>query len=137
MKKLVVSRNRSTRTWTTFWDMHSGGGQKHSFSKCFIEADEETAITVFYNRFGTNPARVSCTCCGEDYSVSEEKETLEEATEFHRSNYVGKVDGEYKREVTQSCAEYIASDDVEVIWADDITDEDRRGDVPEQGFVYV
>jgi hypothetical protein len=117
--------------------MHSGGGQKHSFSKCFIEADEETAITVFYNRFGTNPARVSCTCCGEDYSVSEEKETLEEATEFHRSNYVGKVDGEYKREVTQSCAEYIASDDVEVIWADDITDEDRRGDVPEQGFVYV
>ena len=71
-------------SWTHFWDMHSGGGCKEApYEHIFIEAPLEEAVRIFYNRFGHNPYRVSCTCCGEDYSVSE-YDTLEEATAYHR-----------------------------------------------------
>ncbi len=70
--------------WTQFWDMHSGGGQKEDWGKICIEAPEAEARIIFFNRFGHNPDRVTCTCCGPDYSVSEE-ETLEELTAFHRN----------------------------------------------------
>jgi len=69
--------------WTTFWDMNSGGGQKEKWKMIYIEAPEEQAKLIFYNRFGHNPERVTCTCCGEDYSISEE-ETLAQASAFHR-----------------------------------------------------
>ena len=69
--------------WTTFWDMHSGGEQKEKFSLCFIEAPEKEAISVFYSRFKHNPERVTCTCCGGDYSISENI-SLAQATGFHR-----------------------------------------------------
>lgn len=70
--------------WTLFWDMHSGGDTKESWEKIYIEASEEEAKLIFYNRFGHNPERVSCTCCGEDYSIYE-SETLEQASAFHRN----------------------------------------------------
>ena len=70
-------------TWTRFVDMHSGGGQKHDFDKLYIEAPEAEAKAVFYARFGTNPERVTCTCCGEDYSI-DESPTLAEATAYDR-----------------------------------------------------
>ena len=44
--------------WTHFWDMHSGGGQKEKFGHCYIEAPENEAKVIFYNRFGHNPERV-------------------------------------------------------------------------------
>lgn len=71
--------------WTRFMDMHSGGGTKekpHEF--IYIEALEEEAKVIFYNRFGHNPERVTCTCCGEDYSISSEK-TLRELTAYDRN----------------------------------------------------
>jgi hypothetical protein len=72
-------------TWTQFWDMHSGGGLKESpYSMIYIEAPEAEARVIFYNRFGHNPSRVSCTCCGDDYSVDSE-ETLERLTGYHRN----------------------------------------------------
>ncbi len=71
--------------WTRFMDMHSGGGLKEgSFSLIFIEASREIAELIFYNRFGHDPNRVSCTCCGEDYSISTES-TLEAATGYDRN----------------------------------------------------
>lgn len=64
--------------------MHSGGGTKEEpYSDIFIEAPEKEAKIIFYNRFGHNPERVSCTCCGEDYSISESI-SLKQATGFHR-----------------------------------------------------
>ena len=70
--------------WTQFWDMHSGGGCKEPpYDKIYIEAPESEATTIFYNRFGHNPERVTCTCCGEDYSITE-YESLEDATACHR-----------------------------------------------------
>ena len=70
-------------TWTHFHDMHSGGGQKLEWGHIFIEAPEDEAVRVFYNRFGRSPHRVTCTCCGEDYSLSEHP-SLEQATAFQR-----------------------------------------------------
>ena len=80
--------------WTTFWGMHSGGGLKEPYHYIFIEAPEEEAKIIFYNRFGHSPDRVSCTCCGADYSISESK-TLAEATAGHRGckSIVYQVDG--------------------------------------------
>lgn len=70
--------------WTQFWDMHSGGGQKEKWAHIYIEAPEAEAKRVFFNRFGHNPDRVTCTCCGPDYSVTEEP-TLEQLTGHHRN----------------------------------------------------
>ena len=70
--------------WTHFWDMNSGGGLKEEpYSNIYIEASEKEATIIFYNRFGHNPNRVSCTCCGKDYSISEH-ESLKQLTGFHR-----------------------------------------------------
>jgi hypothetical protein len=72
--------------WTQFLDMHSGGGCKEEPYECiYIEADnEEQAEVIFYNRFGHSPHKVSCTCCGEDYSVSSH-EFLSQLTGYHRN----------------------------------------------------
>lgn len=72
-------------TYTRFMDMHSGGGLKEEpYDKIFIEAPEEEAKVVFYNRFGHNPERVTCTCCGEDYSMTE-GESLAELSAYDRN----------------------------------------------------
>lgn len=50
----------------------------------FIEAPESEAKVIFYNRFGRNPDKVTCACCGNDYSTSE-SESLEQATGYYRN----------------------------------------------------
>lgn len=69
--------------WTCFHDMNSGGGRKEDFSHLWIEAPESEALVIFYNRFGHSAERVTCTCCGSDYSITE-SETLEAATGYER-----------------------------------------------------
>lgn len=70
--------------WTRFMDMHSGGSTKEApYRYILIEAPESEAKVIFYNRFGHNPERVTCTCCGEDYSIGEHP-TLEDATAYDR-----------------------------------------------------
>lgn len=76
--------------WTHFRDMHSGGGQKLDWPHIFIEAPEAEAKVIFYNRFKRNPERVTCTCCGEDYSISEHAD-LAQATAFERGCDYGYV----------------------------------------------
>ena len=71
--------------WTHFWDMHSGGSTKEPpYESIYIQAPLDEAKVIFYNRFGHNPERVSCTCCGDDYSISESP-SLEEASGYHRN----------------------------------------------------
>lgn len=113
--------------FTSFWDMHSGGGSKEKFDKIYIEAPEDEAKIIFYNRFGHNPERVSCTCCGEDYSVSEYK-TLEEASQYHRKK---------RDEKPMSVAEYILQPTVLVIFDKDILPDERVGEVPAEGYHYL
>ena len=151
--------------WTRFMDMHSGGGQKEKWPYIIIEASEREARVIFYNRFGHNPERVTCTCCGEDYSISE-AESLEQITAHDRGcayayfdqggnevpekeafvsgkgmkpGYVGRYiergDAEYKAYRTLDA--YLTSGECLVIRANEIKPEERTGDVPEEGYVWV
>lgn len=116
--------------WTQFWDMHSGGGTKEApYDKIYIEAPEAEACVIFYNRFGHSPARVTCTCCGEDYSTTEYK-TLDEATAYQRND---KGQGFGPR---MTLAQYRRLKHVLVIPKREIKASERRGDVPRQGYVW-
>lgn len=156
--------------WTQFWDMHSGGGAKlwrqtdgrvsaeggmfyradaaKPVEKIYIEASEKEAVRVFYNRFRRNPHRVTCTCCGDDYSVSE-GESLEQLTAYHRGCAFKTVKGEdggghyaespskdYRGKSYMTLDQYTAQSDVLVIRADEILPAERGGEVPEQGYVW-
>lgn len=155
--------------WTQFWDMHSGGGQKEKWARIYIEAPEDEACVIFYNRFGHSPHRVTCTCCGEDYSVSSH-EKLEQLTGYHRQCNSIKpkkkgglwdnndpnlknlyledgeeppkgysIDKAYKwsNKKYQTLKEYVKNDDVHVIYEHQIEDHERKGDLPQQGYVWV
>ena len=156
--------------WTRFMDMHSGGGTKEPpYEYILIEAPRDEAMVIFYNRFGHNPYRVSCTCCGEDYSITED-ETLAQLTAYDRhckfayfdpqgneverdvaytfvkgmnpgykAAYIERIDPlyeQYGHELTP-LDEYLKKPDVLVIRAEDIKPEERVGEVPEQGYVWV
>ena len=135
--------------WTQFWDMHSGGGKKERWDRIYIEAPKDEAMVIFYNRFGHNPFRITCTCCGEDYSVSEE-ETFAEVSAFHRNcDYEGNKYVERQRrgiytpdDMPESAKyktteEYKQDPDILVIPADEIEDDERTGHVPDQGYIWV
>jgi len=135
--------------WTLFWDMHSGGGTKEEpYEKIYIEAPEQEARVIFYNRFGHNPDRITCTCCGEDYSVSEEK-CLRQISGFHRGcNYEvtgkgKKQKGKYVEKPERKNKEYMTlekyekSKEVLVIRKEEIKPEERKGDLTEEGWVWA
>lgn len=115
--------------FTQFWDMHSGGGTKQKpYEMIYIEAPIDEACVIFYNRFGHNPHRITCTCCGNDYSVTE-YETLEEATDYQREDY--------RTKDKQPLDEYVKKPDVLVIYANEIQPHERVGELPEQGYVWI
>lgn len=64
--------------WTAFDDTHSGGSQKLEWESIYIEADRETAIAYFADRFGRDPRGEACECCGPDYSIDETDDLLKE-----------------------------------------------------------
>ena len=142
-------------------DMHSGGGTKEAFyEKILIEAPEDEAKVIFYNRFGHNPERVSCTCCGDDYSISSE-EDLAQLTGYDRgciSGDVGKgknkkhfyaepnnLPEDFKKGDFQPLhpdkyiplKKYLKLPTVLVIRSKDIKSSERSGSVPEQGYCWV
>jgi hypothetical protein len=67
--------------WTKFYDLHSGGYRKEKFDTCYIEAPEDQAVEIFYEKFGHYPDYVTCTCCGSDYSFYE-IDSLEKGMKF-------------------------------------------------------
>ena len=131
--------------WTRFMDMHSGGSLKEEpYSKILIEAPRREAKVVFYNRFGHDPDRVTCTCCGNDYSISE-NDSLEQLTAFDRcchfdretDSYVEQPATKYKLRSYATLTEYLKRPDVLVIRKEDIKDSERQGSIPQQGYVWV
>lgn len=96
---------------TTFLDMHSGGSRKEEYGLIAIEAPRDEAELIFYNRFGHNPNRVTCTCCGPDYSISE----LGSHDDYIEA--YGDCHGLLIRE-------------------SEIKPEERTGELPEQGYVW-
>lgn len=139
--------------WTRFMDMHSGGGTKlwrkdgkvsddgpgwgrrdenyDAVEWIFIEAPEEEAKAIFYKRFGRNPERVTCTCCGDDYSI-DGAATLEAASAYERGcawddaskGYVERAGKEYRE--YQTLEQFLQRKDVHVIRALEIADSERR-----------
>ncbi|MEK6832742.1 MAG: hypothetical protein AABY32_01730 [Nanoarchaeota archaeon] len=130
--------------WTRFMDMHSGGGQKEDYSHIYIEAPIEEAKIIFYNRFGHNPERITCTCCGEDYSIHGDKD-LKQLTAFHRdcdynkkkNKYIEKPCKRYSMFKYVTLAKYKKQPDVLFISKKDIKPEERKGSIPRQGYVWV
>jgi hypothetical protein len=152
--------------WTRFMDMHSGGPTKEPpYEFIYIEAPQDEAEVIFYNRFGHSPNRVSCTCCGDDYFI-QESDSLEQATGYDRGcasgyvNAVGKevpekeawVNGKgvkkgytfklferqkYKYLSYQTLKEYLKHKNVLVIRRKDIKPEERVGTLPQQGYVWM
>jgi hypothetical protein len=79
-----MKKTQNEGPWTQFMDMHSGGGLKEdSLQYIYIQAPYDEAVVIFYNIFGHSPHRVTCTCCGEDYSVTESKD-FQQASGFER-----------------------------------------------------
>ncbi len=141
---------RATKTkpkptkWTQFMDMHSGGGLKEKYDYIYIEAPENEAEIIFYNRFGHNPNRVSCTCCGNDYSITE-GESLERVTAYERGcrydnekrDYVEEPDARYSYKSYMTLEEYKNRASALFIYAKDIKPNERVGDVPTEGYVWM
>ena len=127
-------------------DMHSGGGCKEPpYERIYIEAPESDARVIFYNRFGHNPERVTCTCCGDDYSIDSE-EVFEKVAAYDMGWDFDDKAGEYvNRPSSKACNphgycsvdEYKAKDHVLVIPVSEIKPEERKGEVPDQGFMWV
>lgn len=150
--------------WTQFWDMYGGGSLKvEPYHDIYIEAPEEEAKVIFYNRFNHNPEQISCACCGKDYSISS-GEPLAQLTGFHRGCRYLKTpkdrNGRYKpitdpeflahyyleegeeppkgytalpsqfRKKYQTLEQYSKREDVLIIYADEISDEERIGELP-------
>lgn len=131
--------------WTQFMDMHSGGGLKEKWLHIYIEAAEKEAIVIFYNRFGHNPDRITCTCCGNDYSIHE-GETFAEITAFERGcDYDDSTKGYIEGPSTKAYAfhkyrtveEYSKDESILVITASNIKDSERTGEPPIQGYVWA
>lgn len=130
--------------WTLFWDMHSGGGTKEGdYDKIYIEAPKKEAVNIFYRKFHHSPFRVSCTCCGEDYTLSESK-SLEDASAYHRDCKFDKETDGYTEESEgksyshyKTIEEYCNLPNVLIIRKEDITDREREEvDIPEEGYVW-
>ena len=130
-------------TWTRFMDMNSGGGQKEDWAYIYIEAGQKEAVVIFYNRFGHNPHRVTCACCGPDYSIDED-DTLEEASGYKRGcawdddekKYIETSAGSEWRPY-QTVEEHSEDGGVLVVPASEIKPDEQIGEIPEQGYVWV
>jgi len=151
--------------WTRFMDMHSGGRTKEPpYEWIYIELPQKEAEVYFQNRFGHNPYRVTCTCCGEDYSISSE-EDLRGLTEYDRGCKIIKKKGgkwdpddpvikkkyyyeegekppsgyilERGTHNYQTLEEYCEREDVLVIRASEIDPEMVKGELTKQGYIWV
>lgn len=151
LDKITDDALNTSQPFTLFWDMNSGGGQKEEWSLIYIEADEDTACRIFYGRFGHSPHRVSCTCCGPDYSVTESS-SFEQASGFHRNcDYDRETQQFVEKEKPASTLlkttyalitpeQHREDRNVLVITAEEIAANpqwDTGDQIPDQGYVWV
>lgn len=127
-------------TWTHFHDMHSGGGAKEPYGHLYIEAPEDEAARIFYAEFGHNPHRISCTCCGPDYSLTE-AEDLHQASGYERNCHFNQETGLYEeRQSQEAYSKYVPLEvylqgNVKVIPKSEIPD--TLPELPQQGYVWI
>lgn len=127
--------------WTRFMDMHSGGGSKEKWEYIYIEAPEAEAKVIFYNRFDHSPERVTCTCCGDDYSISSD-ESLEQLSAYDRGCRWDAASRQYVEEAGASYSPYQTieqfqlREDILLIPASEILDSERKGELPVEYDYY-
>ena len=110
----VVRIEREKVKTTLFWDMHSGGVTTiEPFNKIYIECPEKLARIYFTAITGENPDSVRCSCCGENYSVSE-SDDIEQSTGYHRDADGVYYDGSNGRYIRDDGFKYRDSDGREV-----------------------
>lgn len=115
--------------WTQFYDLHSGGSRKLKWEKIYIEASVQEAKVIFENRFDENPDEVACSCCGQNYSISE-SDSLEAATACHRgcafdnNGFIEKWNGR-SFDIYLTLNEYRGEKDVLILEKKDIKDSER------------
>ncbi len=109
--------------WTSFWDMHSGGGTKYkSYNKIYVQGSEDLAIPLFQSITGQDPNDIACECCGQNYSISTGKDFVQ-CSAYHRNciydnkldMYIEETDG-YRKVIPVE--DYILQSDVLLIFAD-------------------
>jgi hypothetical protein len=141
--------------WTHFFDMSSGGREKEVWKHIYVELPEPEARRWFFNRFGHSADRVTCTCCGEDYSVTESEDLLQ-ATGYERGlrfatskkdpdRYLEpgeEVPEGYdlhrdSRALGQTMEIFRTRDDVLIVSRSEVDPSELEGDVPQQGYVWV
>ena len=81
------AKSTDASIWTRFMDMHSGGGAKLDYENILIHAPERRAREIFEEYFERDSNNVTCECCGEDYSVSEDTydKHMSIISEYHSS----------------------------------------------------
>jgi hypothetical protein len=71
--------------WTHFYDMHSGGNTKvKPYEHIYVQGEQSEAEELFEKVTEEYPYSVACSCCGENYSVTEH-DNLDKATHFERN----------------------------------------------------
>ena len=134
MDKLILPDGLAKRgPWVHFWDMHSGGDNKiGTYEHIYIQAGlkpSATAITasateIFERLFGRDPDNVTCSCCGNDFSIDED-DNLYQVTGYDRGcttdsngkyvEYPAKT--KYARKYV-SLHDYIQQEDVCIVYSD-------------------
>lgn len=132
-EKKKIEKIDDNGPWVRFMDMHSGGDCKESpFEHIFIQAPLQKAEIIFYNVFGHNPNRVTCTCCGEDYSIIE-YESFSEASKYEREGSIFKN----RKNKPITIVNFSNKENVLVIRKHEIKDSWKKGSLPEQGYVWL
>lgn len=131
--------------WTHFMDMYSGGSKKEKWGHIYIEAPEIEASIIFYNRFGHNPFRVSCTCCGPDYALHE-YDSLDQATAYERCcEFDDEKNCWIERPSTsrwdvgkyRTLEEFKLDPTILILPASEIKPSEKEGSLPRQGYVWI
>lgn len=74
-----MANEKPVKKWFYFLDMASGGRRKTAFDVYFVEAlDESNARELFTKETGQDPDDIACPCCGQNFSVSDPYDSLEE-----------------------------------------------------------
>lgn len=76
--------------YTLFYDLSSGGYQKEGFQKLAVNLSMDKAEKWFEETYGHDPYRMTCDCCGPDYSVYE-FDSLEELRNHYNNVILAEI----------------------------------------------
>jgi len=114
-----------TGNWTLFADAYADGKLKFkSFEWIIVEGKEKDALALFMDITNVDPKKVTCTCCGQHYSIREH-DSVFQATAFERGCRFDKTLECFVEEVSDfpiihytNVEDFIERDNVLIIFAD-------------------